>query len=328
MINYKLNFLLLFISLIYLLNIKFFSRKLKLIDYAKNKSHIFDTPKYGFIFFILILIPLFTNTFKDIESNFNSLIFSIYISLFLILGYLDDLYNLSVNKRIIFALLLSLTFFIYFKDLFYVSIGFPSWLNILLLTFFTLGFVHLINITDGINGLIISLYVYSLIYFSLKINFQFTFFQENIILTSFILSPLFILANFMGKCFMGNTGSYLVAIIISLIYIEIFPSSKLEYSDILSIYFVPLLDGLRVTIMRVLDKRSPFVGDLSHLHHIVKKRKIYTFFFFVIIFFPSIFNFFFQEYSLLIFIIFFIVYCFFLKFLSGNKLHDNPRVSL
>ncbi len=278
-----------------------------------------DTPKYGFVLFSLILITLFINAFKDVETNFQSIVFGIYIFSFLIIGYLDDLFDLSVHKRIFFSVLICFCFYRYFKDLFYISINFPDWLNLFLLIFLTLGFLHLINITDGINGLIITLYIYSLLYFSLRINFQFSFFQQNIILTSFILSPLFIWANFMGKCFMGNTGSYLVAIIVSLIYIEIFPSSKLEYSDILSIYLIPLIDGLRVSMLRILNKRNPFSGDLLHMHHIVKVKKEFIYLFFILVFTPSILNFFFKEFSILIFVIFFLIYCFFYKFLLKYK---------
>lgn len=312
-------FLIITASLIYYFNIEFFSRKLGLIDYAKNKSHFLDTPKYGFIFFFLILITLFINAFKDVQANFQSIVFGIYIFSFLVLGYFDDLFDLSVINRIFFSILICFCFFTYFKDLFYISLNFPNWLNIFLLIFFTLGFLHLINITDGINGLIVSLYIYSLLYFSLKINFQFSFFQQNIILTSFIISPLFIWANFMGKCFMGNTGSYLVAIVISLIYIQIFPSSKLEYSDILSIYLIPMIDGIRVSVIRILNKRSPFSGDLLHMHHIVKVNKKFIYFFFMLVFTPSIFNFFFKEFSILIYVIYILIYCFFYIILLKYK---------
>ena len=91
---------------------------------------------------------------------------------------------------------------------------------------------------------------------------------------------------------MGNIGSYSVAVIIATIYMELFKENILEYSDILMIFYVPILDGLRVTIRRILVMKSPFKGDFTHLHHLVRGKSKWVFIYFLIIFYPSFFNFF------------------------------------
>ena len=97
-------------SIFFLKNIKFFAIRMNLIDYAKNKIHLTDTPKFGFFFSIVILINILIFFFSNLE--FNYLITSLYIFSFAYIGYLDDIYDLSVKKRFIFSFLISSIFFI------------------------------------------------------------------------------------------------------------------------------------------------------------------------------------------------------------------------
>ena len=193
----------------------------------------------------------------------------------------------------------SIFYFINFND-YYVSNLFSFELNFILLCFFTLGFVHLINITDGINGLVPSLFLYSLIYYFFKSIGQIDPYLEFLFIISIIGIFIFIIPNFLGFCFLGNIGSYLIAVIIATIYMELFKKNILEYSDILLIFYVPLLDGLRVSIRRVLKMKSPFKGDFSHLHHLLRGKYKWIFIYFLIIFFPSFLNFFYKNYTVYI----------------------------
>ena len=111
--------------------------------------------------------------------------------------------------------------------------------------FFTLGFVHLINITDGINGLVPLLFLYSLIYYFFKSFGQIDTYLEFLVIVSIIGISIFIIPNFLGFCFFrkyrflfssSDYRNYIYGII---------QKNILEYSDILMIFYVPLLDGLR-----------------------------------------------------------------------------------
>ena len=72
---------------------------------------------------------------------------------------------------------------------------------------------------------------------------------------------------------------------------KLYSINLLEYSDILLIFYIPLIDGLRVTVTRVIEE-NPFKGDLSHLHHMVRNSKFLTLTYFILVLAPSLLNFF------------------------------------
>ena len=296
------------ISFLILIKLDYLSRLFNLIDYAKGKAHSNDTPKYGFyVFFLIILTNLFINFiyFKSIEYY----IFLFYLLSFLLIGFLDDLYDLKVWKRLVLAtIVVSLFFYFNYKE-YYVSSNFQNVSNYLLLIFFTLGFIHLVNITDGLNGLISSLFTYSCIYYFFKGFYDYDSFYQLFIISNITIFIIFLIPNFFGICFLGNTGAYLIAIITSILYLELYKISAVEYSDILLIYLIPLVDSLRVTTRRILKKTSPFKGDLTHIHHKIRGNKILTIYF-SLVFLPSIINYIYIDYTLYIGIsfIFFIIF--------------------
>ena len=306
-----------FVSIFFLKNIKFFAMRMNLIDRAKNKIHLIDTPKFGVFFtiviFLNVLIFFFFSNFK-----FDYLITSFYIFSFAYIGYLDDVYDLSVKKRFIFSLIISSIFFYFSKNDYYVSYSFNYYLNYFLLIFFTLGFIHLVNITDGINGLIPTLFLYSCIYYFFKGFSNLDIFFQILMISSIFSILIFIIPNFQGGCFLGNCGSYFVSILISIFYMKLYSINLLEYSDILLIFYVPLIDGLRVTITRIIKGKNPFKGDLSHLHHMIRNNKFLTITYFILVLTPSLLNFSFFDYTIYISIAFIFIYFLFYFFIKNN----------
>ncbi len=233
------------------------------------------------------------------------------------MGYFDDRFELSVKKRIFYSLLITLIFFYINPNNYFVSESFNIYVNYFLLIFFTLGFIHLVNISDGINGLVPSLFLYSCIYYLLKGYPDLEVYFQILIIISVTSISIFIIPNFLGLCFLGNSGSYFVSILISLFYMELYSHEILEYSDILLIFYIPFIDGLRVTFKRIINKTNPFKGDLTHIHHLVRKDKIKTYLYFLQVFLPSFINFFFKDYTIFIAGVSFIV--FFVFFMSVRK---------
>lgn len=321
--EYPLFLFILILSLVtaffILVNLDKISRLTGLIDFAKNKIHFTNTPKYGFFVFFLITLSTFLINF----IYFNRIKFYIlflYLLSFLIIGYLDDLFDLKVWKRLVLAIIVVSLFFYFNYGDYYVSTSFYNFFNYLLLIFFTLGFIHLVNMTDGLNGLVSSLFGYSCIYYFFSGFDNYDIFYQFFIIINIVIFSLFIIPNFIGLCFLGNTGAYLVAIISSILYLELYKISVLEYSDILLIYFIPLIDGIRVTLNRIQRKVSPFKGDLSHIHHMVRNNKSYTILYFLLVFLPSLINFFFRDYTILISLISLLLFLlFFLHVRKINK---------
>ncbi|TZF86464.1 undecaprenyl/decaprenyl-phosphate alpha-N-acetylglucosaminyl 1-phosphate transferase (plasmid) [Pedobacter sp. BS3] len=80
-----------------------------------------------------------------------------------------------------------------------------------------------------------------------------------------------------AKIFMGDTGSLLIgfiAAVLSIHFIELNKvgvSPKLFYSSAPSIAVAiligPIFDAIRVFVIRIVKKTSPFAGDRNHIHH-------------------------------------------------------------
>jgi UDP-N-acetylmuramyl pentapeptide phosphotransferase/UDP-N-acetylglucosamine-1-phosphate transferase len=82
------------------------------------------------------------------------------------------------------------------------------------------------------------------------------------------------------KVFLGDSGSLLLGTVVS-IYIfyvlgneyqfkEGFQMNKVLFTVLVVAY--PLIDLLRVFILRIKEGKSPFVADQKHLHHLILKK--------------------------------------------------------
>lgn len=295
------------VNIFLLLNLEYLSKKFNLIDYAINKSHLKDTPKFGFFLSLIIILYLFQFVFF-VSFEIDYLIVTIYFLSFLMIGLFDDLINTKVTTRVFFSIVIVSLFFLYYPQPIFISLSFPRWLNYLLFIFFTLGFLHLINISDGINGYIPLLILYSNLYYLLKAYQYFDEFTFVLCVLTIVCLSVYILPNFLGKTFLGNSGSFVLAIMVSFIYIRFYSLGIFEYSDVLMIYIIPLMDGLRVSFKRIINKKNPFIGDLSHIHFLFKKRYFVYFLYIVLTLLPSAINYLFIDYTVYIALISILLY--------------------
>jgi UDP-GlcNAc:undecaprenyl-phosphate GlcNAc-1-phosphate transferase len=139
------------------------------------------------------------------------------------------------------------------------------------------GIINAFNLIDGIDGLAggIGLLI-SLVY-------GFWFLDAgNVIyaLTSFSLAGsliAFLLYNVFGKTnkiFMGDTGSLILGTIIAVLTIhfnEYQTAANIAAHGLpaisLAIIIVPVIDTIRIFVIRLSQKRSPFSPDMNHIHH-------------------------------------------------------------
>jgi len=82
-----------------------------------------------------------------------------------------------------------------------------------------------------------------------------------------------------AKIFMGDTGSFLIGFISIVLAIRFIELNKfLPLMDIrplfysapsiaIAILIIPIFDTCRIFIIRILEKKSPFVADTNHIHH-------------------------------------------------------------
>lgn len=140
--------------------------------------------------------------------------------------------------------------------------------------------VNAINFIDGVDGLAISEVI--------KIILVFEFFSEkstpfsitSIILISSLLPLYYFNYKKNHKVFLGDGGSLLLGTFVS-IYVFYVLSSDYEFNYgfyinktlfAVLVLLYPLLDLLRVFIIRIKNKKSPFEPDQNHIHHLILKR--------------------------------------------------------
>ncbi len=216
-------------------------------------------------------------------------------------GFYDDFNEINAfQKYIILTFLILMTVYSSFLSDDYEGIitnlnGFLGIYEIgivpgfLFTTFVYLSIMNSINLMDGIDGYlsIFSIFFYISFLFNNSINGFYTLNTMAIVfLGSFIMYLRF---NFSKnkKLFIGDAGSLFIGFWIAyflITYITTSSSSdlatvfsiKLENFPVLAISMIniPVLDTLRVMLVRILNKKSPFSADRNHLHHIILDKGI------------------------------------------------------
>ncbi len=204
-----------------------------------------------------------------------------------VIGIKDDIVGLSPMKKFIGQLLAAITMVVW------GDIRITSWFNIfgvndlpflvsIAFSIFTvLVIINAFNLIDGIDSLAASLGIIS----SLVFGIYFYFFDveyQHAILSFALAGSLFGFLYFNktpAKIFMGDTGSMLLGLLMSMFAIEfinIEQSSTTAFfrhcsapTLAMSVIFVPLYDVLRVFSIRLFYGRSPFAPDKNHLHHLL-----------------------------------------------------------
>jgi len=142
--------------------------------------------------------------------------------------------------------------------------------------------VNAFNLIDGVDGLAGSLGLISTLFFGVvfAIEKDFSFSILSFSMAASLLA--FLMYNYSpAKIFMGDTGSLLLGLVNAVLVIRFIntaslPGTVLQFSAAPAIgfaaLFVPLMDTLRVTVLRVYRGRSPFDPDANHIHHLLMKR--------------------------------------------------------
>jgi UDP-GlcNAc:undecaprenyl-phosphate GlcNAc-1-phosphate transferase len=144
--------------------------------------------------------------------------------------------------------------------------------------FFIVGVTNAFNLIDGIDGLagglggINCLTFGALMYIYEEYEFAFLALAIGGSLLAFLRYNF---SSYPTKIFMGDTGSLLLGLTVSILSI-VFMNTNTQTGElniisppvvVLGIIFIPLMDTIRVIIIRILDGRSPFLPDRNHIHH-------------------------------------------------------------
>ena len=145
----------------------------------------------------------------------------------------------------------------------------------LLTIFIIVAIINAINFIDGIDGLAISVSFLFLISFEFFALTNTDFYYLSIITISSIIPLCYFNFRKKNKAFLGDSGSYLLGGIICLCVLNILSQGyriKPEFDInkvlfVISILIYPIIDVIRIFFIRIIQGKSPFLADKSHIHH-------------------------------------------------------------
>jgi UDP-GlcNAc:undecaprenyl-phosphate GlcNAc-1-phosphate transferase len=257
---------------------------------GERRSHSHRVPTLGgigifsgLIFSITFWIPF--NSCNNPEYEYVKYILCSYIIIFLI-GAKDDIIPLPPIKKFVGQLLAA--FILVYKAKISLSSLYgifgvddiPIYISIPLSVFTIIVIINAFNLIDGINGLAGSIGVITCSTFGLW--FYLYGRLDLAIISSATAGALFAFLYYNmsnpSKIFMGDTGSLLIGLTASILAISFIENNKVWHPGwsvqsvpavAIGILIIPLFDTLRVFIVRVLRKKSPFYPDRTHVHHLL-----------------------------------------------------------
>ena len=285
--GYQLYFVVSILSAILLYSIqKIFIYYKKFDDFNHRSSHkTLATRTGGIAVFTTLLIVSSYYYFNSIELFDYSLF--IPIGIMFIVGVYDDFYHADFKLKfllqiIVAKIIIDQGYFISnYRGLF--GLYEVPWILAQLTTLFVfLLIINAINFMDGIDGLAITEVIKTIFLLELFSKSQ-TPLTPLFTLLILCLVPLYYF-NFKRKrkIFLGDGGSLLLGTMVSIyifyllgdqyVFKKGYQINKVIFGIIVILY--PLLDLLRVFILRIIKGRSPFTADQNHMHHLLIKKGV------------------------------------------------------
>ncbi len=136
-----------------------------------------------------------------------------------------------------------------------------------LMAFSVIGLVNAVNMADGQNGVVSSMFVIWSLCLTLVTKGTL---DSAVILLG--LSFVALLFNIRGKLFLGDCGSYGVTFVLALLSMWVYAKGIVNIETLIVWFFIPVADCLRLIISRPMRGLSPFAGDRDHFHHRVHAK--------------------------------------------------------
>jgi UDP-GlcNAc:undecaprenyl-phosphate/decaprenyl-phosphate GlcNAc-1-phosphate transferase len=229
---------------------------------GRLKNHRQPVPYLGGLaIYLAVLIPL------CLFYTFDTRILSVLLAgtLVLLLGLIDDFGVLTPAAKMIGQLL---AVFVLIKGDVFIRIGsFPPTVNLVLTVLWLLGMANALNIIDIMDGLAAGIALCSSICL-----FVVAILNGHSMIAIFTISLVGSLAGFIpynfkpAKIYMGDTGSMFLGLTLGALSIigDYTQFNKLAFFNPLIIFGVAIFDTLFVMVLRVMQRRSPFLGSPDH----------------------------------------------------------------
>ncbi len=243
---------------------------------ADRKSHDAPTPVVGGLGILagLIVFPAFAGVLDNAQWFW---LLSAAVLLAAI-GVADDRYDLRwywrIAAQVLAALLIAIPGQTSIQSLgasTYLSLELGSW-ALPFTIFAVVGVINATNMIDGMDGLAGTMALVSLLAMALI--------ASEPQLSQFLWATVAMLLAFLAfnlrrpglpraACFLGNSGSAIVGLVLAWSAIRLTASGDPSPSIAPWLVALPILDCLIQIARRLLNRRSPFSADSGHLHHLL-----------------------------------------------------------
>ena len=247
---------------------------------GKRHIHAHPTPKFGGVAIAsgVLLISPFIFPFDKVIGSY---LFA--SAVMLLLGMIDDVRGADWKFKSIFSAI-AIAVFIFGSDLWITNLGnlfgsgevyLGDW-GIPFTFIAVFGVVNAINLIDGLNGLACGVSSIAFVAFAVFASVS----GNSTVLYLSLCSLGATLGLFRynyprARIFMGDSGTMFIGFSIAVMSIMLTQGEGTITPMVpVIILAVPIYDTLRVFIIRLINKRSPFQGDKTHLHHLMMRSGI------------------------------------------------------
>lgn len=248
-----------------------------------RKLHTGAIPLVGGISICLSIAQYITSNPDVIPHSY---LFLSCIGTLIIVGALDDKFDISFKIRLVVQALLSIAM-MYFADIRLDNIGnvlgfgdiHLGTLSPIVTILAVIGAINAFNMVDGIDGLLggLAIVTFAALAVLLKVDSQHGLAYLCVVFIAAIVPYILMNLGILGrerKVFMGDAGSMMIGftVIWLLLGASQEPSETLmRPTTALWLIAIPLMDMAAIMFRRVRRGDSPFKPDREHLHHIFQR---------------------------------------------------------
>jgi UDP-N-acetylmuramyl pentapeptide phosphotransferase/UDP-N-acetylglucosamine-1-phosphate transferase len=200
------------------------------------------------------------------------------LSILYVIGLYDDLKGLDFTLKFIFQiiaakLLIDIGYVIDIFSIFGYEYTFTRIISQLISIILFVSIFNAYNFIDGIDANIHLETIKNITLLLLLFNFSPELHKLSIFCILVVSINLIFNVNKRIKIFTGDSGSLIIPVILLMLVFEgiKFNSDQNSIKYIFILLFYPLFDLIRVVIIRIRSRKSPFMPDKNHLHHRVIK---------------------------------------------------------
>ncbi len=248
-----------------------------------RKLHTGAIPLVGGISICLSIAQYITSNPDVIPHSY---LFLSCIAILIVVGALDDRFDISFKIRLVVQALLSIAM-MYFADIRLDNIGnvfgfgdiHLGVLSPIVTILAVIGAINAFNMVDGIDGLLggLAIVTFAALAVLLKVDSQHGLAYLCVVFIAAIVPYILMNLGILGrerKVFMGDAGSMMIGftVIWLLLGASQEPSETLmRPTTALWLIAIPLMDMAAIMFRRIRRGDSPFKPDREHLHHIFQR---------------------------------------------------------